>query len=263
MPWQFGKYNRRTFQYSFQAMEHFIKESRQLYDQIHSRAPEYWLTHSQGPIIKEKFVSQSVLIFGVAGIEALANCVLKEFSLRDKNSLPESMLSKNQRNNEIEFWRLIDKVYFLPTLCNKDFSPPAVYFKRDSTIFQKFAELIKIRNSMMHGRLSASILLIELKPGLVKEIDDDIEINNWPITGIKKDPSSFNYSSAQIAFDTISWVKGTIVKLVDAIDNNYLESEQITLISDIVETDADKAYLKSNFRDFIKPKYLKDIENDE
>ncbi len=252
MPWQFGEYNRRPFQYLFFSMEYHYKESEKFYNEIHKQDALKPEEFNQYLWMKEKAESRACLVSGVAGIEAFANTVLKEFSLRKKEDMSEEILNKHQRKKPIDRWRLIDKVYFLPTLCNKQLTPPAFYFKKDSEAFKLFDELIQIRNSMMHGRLQPALMLFKLRPNKIHLAYDDIDLNFWPMSKAPRDLNSFNYECAKIAYNNISWVRDSLVEFLENIDKRYLSEEKIQLKSPIIMDDnLDKDELLRNWKKYI------------
>lgn len=237
MPWQFAKYYRRPFQSLFYSMDHYFNESREFYQKVQAQNHTKPLEFDQDLWMKEKSASRASFIMGLAGIEAFTNNVLKDYSKRNKEDLPEAILSKYQKSTDVGRWRLIDKVYFLPTLCNDIFNPPAIYFKRDSRAFKLFEELVKIRNSIVHGRPEPFMVLFRLKPNKVHEMNDSFINNFWPLSKIPKDFSSFNYECAKTAYENIKCVRDSLVKFLDKVDDKYMKEEKIKLISPIIRDD--------------------------
>ncbi len=253
MPWQFGKNYRRPFQSLFWAMELHYEESKGLYQAIHAQDPSRPDKFDQQLWMKEKAASRACFISGMAGIEAFANTVLKDFGVRGKGDLPEQILSKSQKKNPIDRWRLADKVYFLPTLCNKHLTPPPCYFTKDSQSFKLFEELIDIRNSIMHGRPEAALWLFKLKAGKMHEVKDDFDTNFWSLSRICKDFSSFNYDYARVAYDNIVWVRGCLVGFLEKVDDKYMSEHKIKLISPIIPDEtADEKELIDNWQSYVK-----------
>jgi len=190
---------------------------------------------------------------GIAGIEAFANNVLNDFGELRKEQIPIELLSKNQQKSEIDFWRLPDKVYFLPSLCRCDFTSPENYFMRESPEFQLFEELVSIRNSIVHGKPKPWLGLIKLNPDKRHELIDNFEINKWPISKIFKDFSAFNFDCAKTARDNIVWVKDSLVRYIKRIDEKYFREEKFKLISPLIEgDDTIKGELLRNWQKYVK-----------
>ena len=163
MPWQYCNYIRRPFQSLFFSMDFYYKQSQELYKKIHAQDFENPSQLDQKLWMEEKSASRTCFIMGIAAIEAFANNILRDFAVRNKGDLPVGMLNKSQKDNPIDRWRLIDKVYFMPTLCNAVISPPASFFNRKSKEFILFEELVEIRNTIMHGRPETILMLMKYK----------------------------------------------------------------------------------------------------
>jgi len=202
--------------------------------------------------MKEKAEARASFIAGMAGIEALSNTILSNFGRRTKEDLPDALLSKAQKKSNIDRWRLIDKIYFLPTLCNQDLLPPACYFNKESEAFKLFEELVLIRNGIMHGRPVPTLMLVKLKPNKKHEMKDSFDLNFWPLTKIPKDFSIFNHDCAKIAYDKILWVRDSLVNYLDMIDDIYLKEDKINLISRVIKDDeVTEDYLLKNWKEYI------------
>lgn len=252
MPYQFAKFIRRPFQSLFYSMEYYYNESMELYQNIHAQDPSKPQEFDQRLWMQEKAVARACFIMGMAAIEAFANNILRDFAVRGKEEVPESLLNKSQKKKEIDYWRLTNKVYFLPTLCNSQLTPPAFYFKRDSTQFQLFEELVKIRNGIMHGRPEPFLALLKLKPNQVHEMDDSFVENFWPLSKIAKDFTSFNFVSAGIAYNNIKWVRESLIGFLEKVDEEYMNEEKIELISPVIQnSDLDEGELIKNWKNHV------------
>jgi hypothetical protein len=254
MPWQFIHYHRRPFQSLFFGMEHHLIEAKELYTIIHSWDATKPEECDQDIWMKEKTAARASFIMGVTGIEAFTNNILKDFGLLSKSQIPFESLNKYQRKNDIDFWRLIDKVYFLPSLCQLEFKPPDNYFNRTSKEFLLFEELVNIRNSIVHGKPDPGLRLVKLNPNKKHELIDDLDINWWPLSKIIKDFTAFNYDCAKTARDNIVWVKDSLTQFIDTIDNNYLNNEKFEPASAIIEGDESlREDLLLNWRKYTGP----------
>ncbi len=223
-----------------------------MYQKVHGQDPSKPQEFNQDLWMKEKSASRACFIMGIAGIEAFANNVLKDFSIRAKDDLPKNLLSRHQRKNHIDYWRLVDKVYFLPTLCNSQLSPPAVYFRKNTKAFSLFEELVEIRNSIMHGKPEPFMVLAKLKPDRVHELTDNFPDNFWPISKIGKDFSSFNYECAKTAYENIIWVRDSLISFLERVDKKYLMEEKIELISPIInDNNISKEELLENWGKYV------------
>lgn len=252
MPRQFAKFIRRPFQSLFYSMEYYYNESKGLYEKIHAQDPSRPQEFDQHLWMKEKAAARAAFIMGMAAIEAFANNILRDFAVRGKKDLPESLLNKLQKKYDVNFWRLPDKIYFLPTLCNSQLTPPAFYFKRDSKEFQLFEELVKIRNGIMHGRPEPFLALINLKPNKLLEANDNFPENFWTISNIPKDFTSFNHECAKTAHDNIKWVRDSLLDFLEKVDIKYFNEEKIELISPIIQdNNLDEAELIRNWKNYI------------
>lgn len=252
MPWQFIRYSRRPFQSLFFAFELSYARSQELFIKIHAQDPSRPEDFDQNLWMEEKAFSRDCLIMGMAGIEALANNLYRDFATRSKNDLPDNLLNKNQRKNEIEWWRLTDKVYFLPTICNITLSPPASYFDKESDKYKLFEELIEIRNSILHGRPEALLMLAKLNPNKRHELIDNFDQNFWPCSKLPKDITAINGECAKIAYENIIWVRDSLVGFIEKLNEKYLKEERFTLISPVIpEQNADKNELMTNWRKYI------------
>ncbi|MCJ7457562.1 MAG: hypothetical protein MUP17_01050 [candidate division Zixibacteria bacterium] len=205
-----------------------------MYKKIHEQDASRPQDFDQDLFMKEKSASRASFIMGVAGIEAFTNNVLRDFSVRTKDDLPKNLLNKKQIENPINYWRLVDKVYFLPTLCNPQLEPPPFYFQENSKEFKLFKELVEIRNSIMHGRPEPFLVLVKLKPDRFHELTADFPDNLWPISRVPKDFSSFNYECAKTAYENIIWVRDSLVTFLEKVDEKYMMEEKIELISPVI-----------------------------
>ena len=253
MPWQFARFASRPFQQLFHGMDYFLAKTEKLYKEIHAKDPtkpedfnaELW--HS------EKLNAKACFLMGMAAIEALANFILDDYSVRDKGALPKKMLNKAQKSQKIERWSLADKVYFLPTLCNCRLEPPAFYFIRDSRAFKIFEELVAIRNGMLHIIPETRLVLIKLKTSKIHERHDDFPENFWPVSHIFRDYSTFNFTSAKTARDNICWIRDSLNNFIEKIDEKYLKEEKLHLISEIIPEERNsKSDLIKNWKKYVK-----------
>lgn len=252
MPYQFAKFIRRPFQSLFYSMEYYYNESRELYQKIHAQDPSKPQEFDQRLWMQEKAAARACFIMGMAAIEAFANNILRDFGVRGKEDVPESLLNKSQKKRDVDYWRLTDKVYFLPTLCNAQLRPPASYFKRDSKEFQLFDELVEIRNGIMHGRPEPFLALIKLKPNKLHEVNDNFPENFWSFSNIPKDFTSFNHQCANTAYDNIKWVRDSLVSFLEKVDEKYMNEEKVQLISPIIQdSDLDEAELIRNWKNYV------------
>jgi len=232
---QYGMFIRRPFQALFDSMEYHYKVSEDLFKRVHAQDPSDSRAFDQKLWVTEKAESRAAFIMGMAGIEAFTNNVLSDFKLRNKEDLKEIHLSKEQKNKFIERWRLVDKVYFLPTLCNSKLEPPEFYFNKDSNEFRLFEELVQIRNSIMHGRPEPWKIKIKFRPDKNHEVYDSFEENFWPLSKIHKDFTSFNYECAKVAYDNIIWLKDRLMGTLERVERKYLIEEKIHLTTPILD----------------------------
>ena len=233
-------------------MEHHYRESEALYERIHAQDPSNPQQFDQHLWMKEKSASRASFIMGMAGIEAFVNNVIGDFGVRGKEELPRGLLNQKQRKRPIEYWRLPDKVYFLPTLCNSELAPPTSYFNKTSEPFKLFEELVQIRNRIMHGRPDPFLGLIKLKPDKMHEVNDNFPENFWPLSKISKDFTSFNFESAKIAYENVVWVRGALLGFLQDVDEKYMQDEKIKLISPIIPDEiADEKELIENWQTYV------------
>lgn len=252
MPRQFAKFIRHPFQSLFFSMEYYYVESKRLYEKIHAQDPSKPQEFDQHLWMQEKAAARACFIMGMAGIEAFANNILGDFAVRGKSDLPESLLNRSQKKRNIDYWRLTDKIYFLPTLCNSLLTPPAFYFKKDSNQFQLFEELVEIRNGIMHGRPEPFLALIKLKPNKVHEMNDNFPENFWSLSNFPKDFTSFNYQCANTAYNNIKWVRDSLVGFLEKVDEKYMNEEKIELVSPIIQgNDLDDDELIKNWKNYV------------
>ncbi|SYZ72931.1 hypothetical protein TRIP_C21046 [Candidatus Zixiibacteriota bacterium] len=252
MPWQFGIYNRRPFQSLLYSMDYYYREAERLYKEVKSQDTTDWTNLDQNLWMREKAASRASFLMGIASIEAFANNILLDFSIRKKEDLPNDILNKSQKERPIDRWRLADKVYFLPTLCNKELTPPENYFKKDSEPFTIFKELIGIRNGIMHGRPYPFRVLFELRSNKQHLVYDDFDDNFWPITHIPRDFTSFNFECAKIAYENAKWVIDSLRDFIEKLENVYFREENIKLISPIIQEDGlTKTELIRNYKKYI------------
>ena len=252
MPWQFAKFIRRSFQSLFYSMEYHYREAEEFYKKIHQQDPSRPQDFDQILFEKEKSASRASFIMGIAGIEAFANNVIRDFSVRTKDDLPKNLLNKKQIENPIKYWRLMDKIYFLPTLCNPELALPPRYFQKNSKEFKLFKELVEIRNSIMHGRPEPFLVLIKLKPDRFHEVTADFPDALWPISKVPKDFSSFNYECAKTACENITWVRDSLVTFLEKVYEKYMREGKLELVSpEINDNSVSKEELLKNW-----PKYI-------
>ena len=252
MPWQFAKFIRRPFQSLFYSSEYYYNQSKELHENVHAQDVSKPQELDQDLWMREKAVARASFIMGIAGLEAFANNVLRDFCARERDELPKEFLNKLQRSRPIDRWRLTDRVYFLPTLCNDELVPPAFYFRRDSTTFRLFEELVEIRNGIMHGRPEPFLALVKLKTNKLHEANDNIVDNFWPISQIPRDFSSFNHDCAKTAHDNIKWVRDSLIGFLDKVDEKYMREEKVKLVSPVIpDSKADEGELLRHWRKYV------------
>ena len=239
MPFQYAKYIRRPFQGLFSSMEHHYKQACVLYEKLHAQDFSDPLKFDQDLWNSEKAAARSSFIMVMAAIEAFVNNVYSDFGSRKKEDLSVTLLNESQKKRSFEFWKLQDKVYFLPTMCNTLLNPPAFYFKRDSNDFKLFEELVEIRNSIMHGRPYPFLIRIELKPNKIHELYDGFPENFWPISKIPKDFTSFNFDCTKTACNNILWLKNSLTEFLDKVNEKYFIEEKIELKGPVLENGTD------------------------
>lgn len=252
MPWQFGKIVRRPFQALFDSMEYHYKESERLYKDVHAQDPSKPREFDQDLWMREKTASRACFITGIAAMEAFANNLFRDFAVRSEKALPKTMLAKSQRG-AFDWWPLAERVYFLPTLCNKDLSPPACYFKRDSPAFELFEELVKIRHSVMHSRPEKVMVLCRLKRDKVHIFNDDFPGNFWPLSKIPKDLTPFNHECAKTAYDNIREIRDLLFSFIERLTADYFKVEVVELISAVIaEKEASEDELLKNWEKYVR-----------
>jgi hypothetical protein len=261
MPWQFAKYTRRSFQDLFFGMNYFFDMAKDYYDQIRAQDKSRPENFDQKLWMKEKTVSRGTFIMGMTGLEVFANNIIHDFSIRGKADLPKTLLNKSQRNQPIDRWKLADKIYFLPTICNNHLSPPATYFRRDSKAYRLFEELVEIRHSIIHGKPSPTLAIIQITGDKTNLVHDDFDFNYWPISRIHKDFVSFNYESAKIAYENINWVKDSLVEFIEKLTDKYLKEETIKLLKPVwADGKFDETDLIRDVQKLVDENDLKDIK---
>jgi hypothetical protein len=254
MPWQFCKHIRRNFQPLFLSMERHYRESERLRAKILAQDPRNPEDFDQQLWNDEKSASRASFIMGMAAIEAFANSLLSDFAVHDKSQIPPVMISKHLSKTRIDRWPLAEKIYFLPTLCNRPISPPATFFDRQSRDFRLFEELIEITNSIMHGRPTVIMLLAHLSHSKLHTMIDEFDQNFWPISEIPRDFTSFNQQCAEAAFHTLTWVRDSLITHVGGLDRQYLGEERMRLISRVFrEDEVSRESLLKDWKDFVLP----------
>ncbi|PKK84841.1 MAG: hypothetical protein CVT49_01415 [candidate division Zixibacteria bacterium HGW-Zixibacteria-1] len=236
-------------------MDHFLSESEKLYEEIHAQDPTKPEAFNPRIFYSEKIIAKASFLMGMTAIEAFANFILKDYSVRDKKDLPKELLNKAQISQKIDRWPLASKIYFLPTLCNPLLEPPAFYFNMDSIAYKTFRELVEIRNGMLHITPQTWIVLIKLKTNKRHELHDDFPENFWPVSHIFRDYSAFNYIAAKIARDNICWVRDSLLSFIEKIDKKYLNEEKYHLISGIIPEEGNsKEILIDNWQKYVNEK---------
>ncbi len=194
---------------------------------------------------------------GIAGIESLANSLLAEFRLFEKDDLDLSWLDSYLRRQPIDRWPLSQKVYFTPTLCNSPLVGPSRYFKQNSKTFRVFEELVEIRNSIVHGRPSPKLVLFKLNPSKFHTMYDSFPDQYWPLSHIHNDLVSFNFDYAKLSRDNIAGIRNSLIKFVPKAGKKYLREEKIHLVSEVIKDDEiDEDELIKNWKEYVDPKKI-------
>jgi len=221
---------RRPFQPLLEDMQVFLPKAEELFHQIRQQDPDHPEKFDKQLWEAEKAFARASFIMGMAGVEAFCNAVLADHKCHEKKDLPKEWLNRRQRERNLDMWRLVDKVKFIPTLCNTALKSPVEYFDMKCSEFGRFEELVEIRNSIMHGRITQHKNLITFDSRRRHIIDDDFPENYWKLSNIHRDFATFNYECAVKASEMISWVIKKVTEFLHGrINDRYFTDFEIKL----------------------------------
>jgi hypothetical protein len=179
----------------------------------------------QVALAKSRAHGRAAFISIVAGCESLCNCIEQQFAKRKSDNLPTDWVSKKVRERLFRDWSISTKIRFLPVLCCNESNPPSSYFQSYLQQLREFDEIVKIRNSLIHGAYVETRYKIVFGDGNFHTISDFQE-NFWPITRIARDPRSLTYDEVNIAYTKVMAVMAEAIRQVGSgIDERFLRDE--------------------------------------
>ena len=111
MPWQFFIHKRRTFHSLFFGAEFHLSQACDFSKKIEEQKLRGIKIVDQRLWMQEKVESRACFLVGFSALESFVNHIITDFTIRDKNDLSRSLLNKNQKNQSIFRWKLIDKIF--------------------------------------------------------------------------------------------------------------------------------------------------------
>jgi hypothetical protein len=217
----------RPFQALFNDADYFLQEA-QLYQEKVTQSKSLGKDFADQTSLRiSRSNARACVVALVAGLEAFANSVLKEFGKRSVDEVNPEWLTRNQKKIDLDRWTLKDKVRFIPTLCNSKADNPVLFFKTDSVEFKLFAELVEIRNSIAHGRIVSIKMKVTMYSDKKHEADTAFPENVWPNSDFPKEIYAINYDCAKKAYTCVMFVvKSLILFLNNQINNVYLTEQE-------------------------------------
>jgi len=231
---QWGKMVRRTFRSLFSDTQFYLSKAELAFEKVHSQDTSHPEKLNMKLWEEEKAYSRACFIFGVAAIEAFCNALIEEYRIHKLDELPSEWTNHKQKQNALDWWKLEWKVQFIPTICNEELKHPAEYINPDCREMKLFSLHVKVRDSIMHGRIHEPHIRLRRDEKGVWNLDDDLPENFWPKSDIPKDFTSFNYECAKLAYDNIMWVRDKLIECLG------LRITRGFLNQDVIEVDGRK-----------------------
>lgn len=193
----------RIFQAHFADADYHIKRANELFSGVKASMRENPAGADQKTLGETRAHSRACILSVMGGLESLCNCLIESFSRRVVTDLPETWIPSRLKGREFEWWPLAFKLRFVPVVCSVDVRPPQDFFDERSTDYLFFGELVRVRNSLVHGRTVSSKYVIHAVSDNQSRIDDTHPENFWPITGFPRDSRALSYPEAEAAYRSI------------------------------------------------------------
>ncbi|MEE9442445.1 MAG: hypothetical protein V3V99_07235 [candidate division Zixibacteria bacterium] len=209
----------KSFQALFNDADYFLSEAKRLKRKLDNDS-EYF---DQNILSRVRACSRACIIASVAGLESFANSVLEAFKKHDISVLDPEWMNKKHRSRDLEYWPVCEKIRFIPVLCNVEKNPPQDYFAEDNKDLEQLSEYAKIRNSIVHGRVTKIKFNIEIGKDGNHLVDDNLDENKWPITGIHKEVYRLEFGDASSVYTcVISVVKDILIYMNSQVSKRFL-----------------------------------------
>lgn len=180
---------------------------------------------SQVTLHKQQGFSRASFVCAFAGLEALCNCIYKDFGCWTNKTFPREMIDKKYREKKqaglhkksVQMWPLFEKVIFLVSLCSQEVKNPTKVFEPYGDQMLLLLEYIDIRNSIVHGEITPRKMSFARNPDIrltrkrVLESSDSFEENEWPLSKFPKFSGNINYECATRSNE---FVKSLIAQLL-------------------------------------------------
>jgi hypothetical protein len=159
---------------------------------------------------------RACIVMGVAGVEAFANWVIDRRMQRQPADIPEKWLPEYLKPGKYKQWPLRQKLWLLPSLCLAKPRSPEEFWKRQGGRFNRFAEYIRIRNSIAHGHTAETKLRVKGHRHGVRIVDDSEFVDNfWPLSRLPRDMFSLKYEDAERAHKSMVWMMQRLVTALE------------------------------------------------
>lgn len=224
-----GILNSKSFQALFDDSYFFYKNASEINIKYHESIDPKSKLSDQFLLNQMRSFSRACIISAIAALESLSNHLIKDFKKHDKKDIPERWFASDSKwqNKRIMEWPLIQKIRFLPTICNKKLKSPDEYFEFPDYKLELFCELVTIRNKIVHGKLVPVRISIDTKTKILKA---DYPENYWPISKIPKDIFNIDFSHADIAYRNVVYIRDKLRDFMpDILDDEYLTKQKIQL----------------------------------
>ncbi len=228
----------RPFQHLLLASDDLLNIAKPYYDQIQTGMK---VCKSTGIITdlppgvwqKEKSLSISAFMTKFAGLEALVNSCLNDFTKRTIEQLSDEFftgqlvsLKEKLKKRKPQDWRLSTRIFLSIPICSTPIINPTSVFNIESKEWKEFEELVKIRHSYTHAN-SVNVKQVLTKVSTKVWNADDTNVDSfWQLTNTPKDLRIFNFESATKLCEIIDWVislyKGA---LQSNLDDEYCSKE--------------------------------------
>ena len=176
-----------------------IKEAKKYNALINNNHSLPVVIKSQDVLRKGRAHSRACIVTAIAGFESLCNCIEYSFHKRLLDDIiidwiPKSqiMQSTNKPRN-FDNWQLVQKIRFIPVLCDLILSHPNSYFPESNSNIDKLDEVVRVRNKIIHGGLIKIACEIDWPS---REVNDRLTENYYPLTKIHKDIRALSYNEA-------------------------------------------------------------------
>lgn len=188
----------------------------------------------------DKSLSIGSFMAKYAGLEAFINCAYNEFKINSVEDIPVSYfigVLKKQRNGLVKKnfyqWHLGSRVYFIAPLCVESMFNPSKIFDITNRKWNKFLEIIEIRNSFNHAKNTGAYTELTSAGPMQWMANDDFPENYWPLTKVYREHRTFNYQAAKDIGEIIDWIINKLRNFIpDLLNEEFMTKEKVEILKE-------------------------------